>query len=218
MRKVTGYNFNSFLLCFCTIALLLFSSAALSEAYSLPDTGQTKCYRDVSPYDEIPCEGTGQDGEYNINPMSFTDNGNGTVTDNNTGFMWQKCSVGQNNDATCSGTAVFYNWYQASGTYDASYNPTSQDVCGSLSLGGHSDWRLPAKKELVSIVDYSIPSPGPTINAAYFPNTKSSYYWSSTTYAYYPLYAWRVHFSSGSAIYYAKYGSTFYVRCVRGGQ
>ncbi len=79
---------------FCTIALLLFCSAALSEAFKLPDTGQTKCYQVVSPYAEIHCAGTGQDGAYNINPMSYTDNGNGTVTDNNTGLMWQKCSVG----------------------------------------------------------------------------------------------------------------------------
>ncbi|MFZ3137445.1 MAG: hypothetical protein WA126_08670 [Thermodesulfovibrionales bacterium] len=51
-------------------ALLLCCSAALSEAFKLPDTGQTKCYQGVSPYAEIPCAGTGQDGAYNINPLS----------------------------------------------------------------------------------------------------------------------------------------------------
>lgn len=184
------------------VALLLFSAVILSLpkaafAFQLPDTGQTKCYRDVSPYDEISCAGTGQDGEYNINPMSFTDNGNGTVTDNNTGLMWQKCSVGQNNDATCSGSAVPYNWYKASGTYDATYNPSSEDVCGSLSLGGYTDWRLPSKKELMSIVDYSIPAPGPTINTTYFPNTVQFLYWSSTTNANNPNNAWVVYFGHG---------------------
>ena len=147
--------------------------------------------------------------------MSFTDNGNGTVTDNLTGIMWQKCSAGQNNDASCSGTAVEYNWYQASGTYDETYNPTSQDVCGSLNLGGYSDWRLPAKKELISIVDYSIPYP--TINTTYFPNAISSLYWSSTTEAFNPDGAWYVHFSNGSVYTSYKY-SNVYVRCVRGGQ
>ena len=78
----------------------------VSATFKLPDTGQTKCYRAVDPYDEIPCAGTGQDGAYNINPMSYTDNGNGTVTDNNTGLIWQKCGVGQNNDSACSGTAT----------------------------------------------------------------------------------------------------------------
>jgi hypothetical protein len=186
-------------------------------AFNLPDTGQTKCYSGVSPYNEIPCAGTGQDGAYTINPMSFSDNGNGTVMDNNTGLMWQKCSVGQNNDSACSGTAVTYNWYQASGTYDATYNSSSQDVCGALVLGGYSDWRLPAKKELISIVDYSIPYPGPTINTTYFPNTISSNYWSSTTFASYPSYAWGVGFYGGGVYDYGKYGGS-YVRCVRGGQ
>ncbi|MBI4654572.1 MAG: DUF1566 domain-containing protein [Nitrospirae bacterium] len=132
--------------------------------------------------------------------------------------MWQKCTVGQNNDTTCSGTAVTYNWYQASGTYDATYNPSLQNVCSSLAVGGHSDWRLPTKKELMSIVDYSISYPGPTINTTYFPNTKSFYYWSSTTYAGDPSYAWSVGFGEGGV--YDGYAKDYYnyVRCVRGGQ
>ena len=183
-------------------------------AFNLPDTGQTKCY---THFTSTPCAGTGQDGDYSINPMSFTDHGNGTVRDSNTGLIWQKCSAGQNNDSTCSGTVVRYNWYKASGTYDASNNPSSQDVCGSLNLGGHSDWRLPDKKELISIVDYAIPYSGPTIRTAYFPNTLSSVYWSSTTYAYGPFYAWGVYFDYGGGNYGYKYGS-YDVRCVRGGQ
>jgi hypothetical protein len=180
----------------------------------LPDTGQTKCYNAAGT--EIACAGTGQDGAYSINPMSFTDNGNGTVTDNNTGLVWQKCSMGQNNDASCSGTANYYNWYQASGTYDASYNPSTISVCGSLSLAG-TGWRLPSKKELVGIVDYSIPYPGPTIPQTLFPNTASSGYWSSTTGASSTSDAWLVDFYDGYVVYINK-GATFYVRCVRGGQ
>jgi Protein of unknown function (DUF1566) len=189
-----------------------------SEAFQLPGTGQSKCYQAVSPYAEIPCAGTGQDGAYSINPLSYTDNGNGTVTDNNTGLIWQKCSVGQNNDATCSGTATYFNWYKASGTYDASYNSPSQSVCGDIRVSGYSDWRLPTKKELRSIVDYSIPYPTrPTIVGAYFPNTVSSVYWSSTTVAAGPVVAWGVDFGDGLVSYYNK-GDDFYVRCVRGGQ
>jgi len=210
-----GALVNVFLL-FCSVALLLFCTAALSEAFKLPDTGQTKCYSpDVSPYDEIPCTGTGQDGEYSINPMSYTDNGDGTITDNNTGLMWQKCSVGQNNDTTCSGTVGGYSWYEATGTYDRTWNPNSENVCGNLTLGGYSDWRLPAKKELRDIVDYSIPYFGPTINTTYFPNTYWSFYWSSTTYAYDPDDAWDVNFDSGSDSRALKAGG-YSIRCVRG--
>ncbi|SKA06322.1 Protein of unknown function [Trichlorobacter thiogenes] len=192
-------------------------------AGKLPDTGQTKCYQAVSPYAEIPCAGTGQDGAYSINPMSFTDNGNGTITDNNTGLVWQKCSMGQNS-TDCSGTAATYNWYQATGTYDASYNASSVNVCGSLSLAG-TGWRLPSKKELVGIVDYSIPYPGPTIPQAIFPGTVSSSYWSSTTNAYNTSYAWHVYFLAGDVVFTIAdedfdilKSNTYYVRCVRGGQ
>ena len=186
-------------------------------AGKLPDTGQTKCYDPSgSTTNEIPCAGTGQDGAYSINPMSYTDNGDGTVKDNNTGLTWQKCSVGQNSDASCSGTAAYYNWYQASGTYDASYNASTTSVCGSLTLAG-GGWRLPSKKELTGIVDYSIPYPGPTIAQGTFPNTVSSG-WSSTTGAYGPPDgAWGVYFSYGGVGYASKYYS-YYVRCVRGGQ
>jgi hypothetical protein len=200
-----------------TLLLLCIIPSIASAAFKLPDTGQTKCYQTVDPYAEIPCAGTGQDGAYSINPMSYTDNGNDTVTDNNTGLMWQKCSSGQNNDSTCSGDVSSYNWYQASGTYDASYNASSQSVCGSLNLGGQTDWRLPTKKELMSIVDYSVPYPGPTIKTAYFPNTVASFYWSSTTYAGGPEVAWGVGFYYGVVAYDVKYGGG-YVRCVRGGQ
>jgi hypothetical protein len=129
-----------------TIAVLTLSFLCInpSAAFKLPDTGQTKCYQVVLPF-EIPCDGTGQDGAYTINPPSYSDKGNGTVTDNNTGLMWQKEDDNQ-----------IYNWYQASGTYDATYNPSSQSVCGSLNLGDHTDWRLPTNRELMSIVDYSI--------------------------------------------------------------
>jgi hypothetical protein len=191
----------------CSITILFIGYITPSDAFKLPDTGQTKCCQSESPYAEIPCEGTGQDGAYIINPMSFYDNGNGTVTDNNTGVMWQKEDDGN-----------YYNWYQASGIYDSTYNPSLQNVCGSLNLGGHSDWRLPTKKELMTIVDYSIPYPGPTINTTYFPNTKSSHYWSSTTYAYNPSSAWSVYFSYGYVYGGSKHYDGYYVRCVRGGQ
>jgi Protein of unknown function (DUF1566) len=197
------------------VVIIFLISVSVAHAFKLPDTGQTTCYD--SSGNVINCAGTGQDGEYTINPMSYNDNGDGTVTDNITGLMWQKCSVGQNNDSTCSGTAAVYTWYQASGTYDATYNPSSQDVCGSLSLGGHTDWRLPTKKELITIVDYSIPYSGPAINTTYFSNTAASDYWSSTTYAIIPVGAWGVDFDGGYVGGGNKYGA-WYVRCVRGGQ
>ena len=117
------------------------------------------------------------------------------VQDNVTGLIWQK--------DTAPGT---YNWDHA-----VSY-------CENLILGGYSDWRLPTIKELTTIVDSSIPYPGPTINTDYFPNTVSSNYWSSTTYAPYPLHAWVVYFHYGNFVYYSNKSYYYYVRAVRSGQ
>ncbi|MDP2816022.1 MAG: DUF1566 domain-containing protein, partial [Rectinemataceae bacterium] len=159
--------------------------------YRLPDTGQTQSYTNTY----------GEDHDYIGNQPSYTDNHNGTVTDNNTGLMWQQAGLGQS-----------YNWYRAAGVYDASYNPTTQNVCREQGTGGYSDWRLPTKKELVSIVDYG--RYYPSINPVF--TSIASNYWSSTTCASYSNYAWGVSFGYGyvgspSKLYYN------YVRCVRGG-
>jgi len=125
---------------------------------------------------------------------AFIDNGNGTITDTGTGLMWQK--------ATAPGT---YTWEQAL-TY-----------CENLTLpvGGYSDWRLPNRNELQSIVDYS--RYNPAIDTTYFPGTVASDYWSSTTIAGNTYYAWYVFFYIGGVYDYNKtYG--YYVRAVRGGQ
>ena len=125
----------------------------------------------------------------------FTDNGNGTVTDNVTGLIWK-----QEDNETC-----FYTWEQAL-TY-------CED---SLILAGYSDWRLPNVKELESIVD--IGHYAQSIDLNYFPNTYLDEYWSSTTGADVTSYAWVVDFGGGS-ISWGNKGSDYHcVRCVRAGQ
>ena len=198
-------NVSSLWICGIALALLCFCFDAPSGAFKLPDTGQTTCYDQGGNVISCPAPGQplAQDGSYNINPLSYTDNGNGTVTDNNTGLIWQQEDDGN-----------IYNWYVASGTYDTTYNPTSQDVCGSLNLGDHSDWRLPAKKELMTIVAYGIPYPGPAIDTTYFPNTKLAVYWSSSSRASYPNGAWCAWFDDGSVVNYSKGTPTMSGACV----
>ena len=187
-----------------SLLLLCITSSFVYADFNLPDTGQTTCYQTIVVTD---CDGTGQDGAYNINPMSYTDNLNGTVTDNNTGLMWQKEDDNQT-----------YNWYQAAGVHSGTSNPSTVDVCGSLHLGGHDDWRLPAKTELLGIVDYSVPYSGPTIMSAYFPNTDATNFWSSTTDDQFSLTnnAWSVDYSTGHTILNSASDYSYYVRCVRG--
>jgi hypothetical protein len=191
------------------MSLFLFNSAV--HAYNLPDTGQTTCYDPLG----LPmfCSGTGQDGAYGLHTMSYTDNSDGTITDNVTGLMWQKCSSGQN-ALTCSGSAWSWSWYEAVGDSNPATNPTAADICGNLSLGTHTDWRLPTKKELISLMDYSV-SDGATINAVYFPYASGDNYWASDEFSASSGSAWYGAFSWAGAGYAAK---TTYagVRCVRG--
>jgi len=84
-------------------------------------------------------------GNTNYGINNYTDNGNGTVTDNATGLMWQQADDGTTRD-----------W------------ENSLSYAEGLSLGGHSDWRLPNAKELHSILDYSR-SPSTTSSPAIDP-------------------------------------------------
>lgn len=112
----------------------------------------------------------------------FTDNGDGSVTSLSTGLIWQKCSMGLGNNATCTGTATTGNWLAAL-TY-----------CQGLSLAGRS-WRVPNVTELRSLVDYA--KSNPAINGTIFPNTLNDEYWSSSTYASTPANAWSIDFAQG---------------------
>ena len=104
--------------------------------------------------------------DYGIN--DFSDNGDGTVTDNATGLMWAQADAGG------------MDWQNA-----LSYAEASE-------LAGYSDWRLPNTKELQSLVDYTR-SPGTTASAAIDPLFSATqitnmagqadypWYWSGTT-------------------------------------
>ena len=84
--------------------------------------------------------------------------------------------------------------------------------CEDLSLGGHDDWRLPNRRELISIVDYAKHTPA--IKESVFQNIIPSYYWSSSSYATDSSYAWTVRFSNGRANRGNK-TANLYVRCLR---
>jgi len=160
----------------------------------LPDTGITECYDNAQAI-ECPSPGQpfyGQDAQYVTNPMSYTDNLHGTVTDNVTGFMWQREDDNQTR-----------NWESALA------------YCEDLVLpqGGYTDWRLPDKYELQSIVDLGRLEPA--IDTLVFSGTNPSWYWSSTGYANNISNAWSVDFLVGYERTTEK-SSSWYVRCVRG--
>ena len=84
---------------------------------------------------------------------------------------------------------------------------------GELDLSGKSDWRLPTRKELLSLI--SDIKTRPCIKTSSL-ECSSSYYWSSTTYANSTSSAWYVDFYNGS-VYDNSKSDNYYVRCVRGG-
>jgi hypothetical protein len=123
------------------------------------------------------------------NLESYTDNGDGTVTDNVTGLTWQQAVP-----------VTRYIWADA-----VAYCPT-------LALAGHSDWRLPSIIELSSIVDLG--QSGPIINPTYFPSIPSDFFWSASPLAGSSSSAWAVLFGDGFTDY-GDVSGTLYVRCVR---
>lgn len=122
---------------------LFFGQSVSKTIQLLPDTGQTQSYTTTF----------GEDHDYLINTPSFTNNGNGTITDNVTGLMWQQVDGGE---------MTFENAI----TY-----------CNTLTLGGFSGWRLPTPIEAYSILNHQ--NSNPAINTTFFTLTTAEYWWTS---------------------------------------
>lgn len=126
-----------------TFCLVLLSGSAFAQTYPIAGTNQTNFFNNSSII-SAPAEGAdfyGQDATYSGNTPSYTDNGDGTVTDNVTGLMWQK-SPDLNGD----------------GTINASDKLSYQDAlkgASSFNLAGYTDWRLPTIKEMYSLIQFS---------------------------------------------------------------
>lgn len=140
-------------------------------------TGQANCYNQDGL--AISCIGTEQDGERQAGNSwpapRFTDNGKGAVSDNMTGLAWTK-------SAHPAGISV--NWEEA-------FQVINQMNSGERHNFGHSDWRLPNRRELWSMLDWSGGAPSiPGI----FNDRGGVYYWSSTSEEDDPSRAWQVSF------------------------
>ncbi len=113
---------------------LVKNSATIASAqWSVVDTDQSKCYGNSTAI-TCPSPGSafyGQDAHYDGNQPRYTDNGDGTVTDNVTGLMWQQDPGDK------------MTWSEASAG------------ASSFGLAGYTDWRLPTIKEMYSLIQFS---------------------------------------------------------------
>ncbi|BCS95552.1 hypothetical protein DSLASN_11840 [Desulfoluna limicola] len=92
---------------------------------------------------------------------SFVDRGLGVIEDTTNGLMWQQVT------GKIDESEVFF-WTDA------------LQYCNELNLSGYTDWRLPNKHELVSLIDHT--KKDPAIQSDLFPDTETSAYWTSTRY------------------------------------
>ena len=118
------------------VAVALVSTGACAQRlpYVVVDTGQDRCFsndREIA-YPRPGDAFDGQDAQYQSSAPAYRDNGDGTVTDLNTGLMWQKTPDLKNKSTFVQAKAG----------------------AKSFRLAGYSDWRLPTIKELYSLIDF----------------------------------------------------------------
>ena len=171
----------------------IFGMTGTYPVAAVPKTGQTTTY--AAGDDGALRKGAAWPGP------RFTDNGNGTVTDNLTGLIWL-----QN-----AGCLVGGNW---AGALTAA-NTLNTGECDLNDGSAQGDWRLPNVRELFSLIDFgrfqpALPSGHPFLNVSW------TNYWSSTR-APTAGFAWYVSLSDG-AVYAAGTAVDYPVWPVRGGQ
>jgi uncharacterized protein DUF1566 len=139
-------------------------------------------------------------GEPNNTPggrfIELSSYNNEAVFDSETGLVWEQ-----------SPSTTLQTWENA------------QFSCNQKTVGNRKGWRLPTVQELASLVDPTVPPPGPTLPAGHpFSNVRSDFYWSATTFARSASDAWVVSFSGANVVTFAGKSFTTFVWCVRGGQ
>ena len=118
-----------------------------------------------------------------------------------TGLVWQRCALGQTwGNNSCEGDATKFTWSQA---LEAAWQANDENRQG---------WRLPNLKELATLTERACVRPA--IPTAYFPQTPSDDFWTSTPSVSDPLRAWVVAFFNASHSIKAK-DRAIYVRLVR---
>lgn len=175
----------------CTASLAACQAAPASR---LLKTGQFICSNTAGTV--IACAGTGQDGEVGAGiDQAYVNNGDGTITDTQTGLMWEVIS----DDGSIHDRDNVYTW-------SAAFTRVGQ--LNTDVFAGYSDWRLPNRSELISLQNMGAEEPSvfPAFNTNCSPGcavttcscVSIESYWSSTTFHGFRTLAWLVDFRFAS--------------------
>ena len=143
-------NNRCILLTAALMAALPATHLRAAPSYIVVGTGQTKCYDNYGEIDP-PRPGQpfyGQDAQFTGPQPRYRDNGDGTVTDLNTGLMWVQ---GRGAKLTCEDAIA---------------------GASACRAGGHSDWRMPTIKELYSLINFTGECHGPEVASKPFVDTR----------------------------------------------
>jgi len=151
------------------------------------------------------CQGGENTGVPVATPSAaFFDFGNGTVLHRPTQLIWARCAIGQEwTGSGCSGEAELMDW------------PAALNAAAQADIGGQTDWRLPNRNELGSIVETRCH--GPAINGAIFPDSPAAPFWTSSPVQVDAEAAWQLAFDQGRLLPHPATGSAA-LRLVRGGR
>lgn len=168
-----------------SLAMSLSLVSPAKAAPGLPDTGQTNHYTQTF----------GEDSDFAGDGPLYTDNGDGTVTDQVTGLVWQKTDGGE------------MTWEQAA------------EYARNLDLAGYQDWRLPASMELFSILNHGMSHPA--MDTGFFVRSEAKYWWTDSPRADDDSKVWVANAGGGIGAHLKTLAisggkGAFHVRCVRG--
>jgi hypothetical protein len=170
-------------------------------------SGQTLCWDAAGT--SRSCSGTGEDADVSGAAKAFVNNGDGSVSDPQTGLMWQRSDYGST-----------LTWQNALTYCNSGVLCTDGTFQGSGSCSGHGsvkydDWHLPTEAEVNTLIDYSMPGGSYDFRNSAF-TWSGSPYWSSTSLAGSPGSAYLANMGLGSVSDGVKgLGLSYMARCVR---
>ena len=171
----------------------------------------------------------------------YQDNGDGTITDRQTGLMWVKLDDAGgrlDKDTVRNWNDAISTWLDQVNSLNTTKASNSADGSRVSFAGGYTDWRLPTIVELQTILDTSVPGCGvppfttPCVDSIFNSNctagctstalnpanacscTAASGYWSTASDAHDPSGVWDVDFSDGDVDFTFK-NFSLHVRAVR---